>query len=142
MLKKLDKYCANLNNKTANIARFLDPRRSSSDASAETKRIIRNLLVTEYDYSPAQSNDNDSGGFNLFAATADSQDMSTDEVEDFSMMTLKADTSCKCPVAWWKQQTGDCLMIMGSSVASESAFSDSVTLSVPMARCYPMIIFL
>ncbi|RAN76878.1 hypothetical protein B5P41_35990, partial [Bacillus sp. SRB_28] len=63
------------------------------------------------------------------------QDVVTDEVEDFCFMTLKADKSCKCPVAWWKQQTGrfpklsllarDTLMIMGSSVASESAFSDS-----------------
>jgi nucleoside-triphosphatase THEP1 len=135
MSAKLAKYGSNPTNSTAMIALFLDPRRSSSDASQETKELVRQILALEYDYTPKEKNAVDTDVFNLFAMTGSPQNVSVDEVEDFIMMTLNEDVSCMCPVAWWKQQSQrfptlsllarDTLMIMGSSVPSESAFSDS-----------------
>jgi hypothetical protein len=60
----------------------------------------------------------------------------SDEVEDFCSFTFRADTSCSDVLQWWKTigsvrfptlslLARDAFMIMGSSVPSESAFSDS-----------------
>ena len=95
MLKKLEKYRANLNNETAVIALLLDPRRSSSDVSAETKSLVRKILADQYGYLLTDQGEKQPEGFNLFTATSSSEDVATDEVEDFSMMTLKADKTCE-----------------------------------------------
>lgn len=134
MLEKLEKYCDNLTSETANIALFLDPRGSSAGTSDDVKVMVRTILFDQYDYSPSQENSGNSNEFDLFH-NAEANDVTSDEIEEFSLMTLKPDRSCVCPVSWWKQQSGrfpklsllarDTLMIMGSSVASESAFSDS-----------------
>ena len=135
LLDKLNKYKKLMTNNTASIALFLDPRRSSNEVHSSIKIMVRAILISDYGFVVAEEPDDRGKEFNLFAVTTQSDDVCNDEVEDFCLLTLKADKLCKCPVIWWKQQARrfpklsllarDTLIIMGSSVASESAFSDS-----------------
>lgn len=135
MLLKLETYEQHMNSGTAQIALFLDPRRSSMEASDGVKANVHDILKSQYGYIPEENRATSIATFNLFIATSNAQDVGCNEIDDFCALTAKADMSCKCPVTWWKQQSArfptlsllarDVLMIMGSSVPSESAFSDS-----------------
>ncbi|BBN20791.1 hypothetical protein Mp_zg01480 [Marchantia polymorpha subsp. ruderalis] len=136
---KLLKYSANLNCQASKMALLLDPR--SSNASSETMELkdqLRFILTMDYGLCSEVQPSPTFGVFDLFAGEGDSAIENvahTDEVDDFFMLTAKADRRVSDVLLWWKQHSNrfptlslmarDTLMIQGSSVASESAFSES-----------------
>jgi hAT family C-terminal dimerisation region len=141
MLEKLLKYYDNAKSQLNRVALFLDPRSSNSTPDAQLlKEIVRLKLATEYRYNcgdpgiDQEDNVVPTHVFDLFAANSETEPV-IDEVEDFFALTSRPDKSCKDPIFWWKMQSirfpslsnlaRDTLMIMGSSVPAESAFSDS-----------------
>ncbi|PTQ43663.1 hypothetical protein MARPO_0023s0007, partial [Marchantia polymorpha] len=120
---KLLKYSANLNCQASKMALLLDPR--SSNASSETMELkdqLRFILTMDYGLCSEVQPSPTFGVFDLFAGEGDSAIENvahTDEVDDFFMLTAKADRRVSDVLLW------NTLMIQGSSVASESAFSKS-----------------
>ncbi|BBM98871.1 hypothetical protein Mp_1g16840 [Marchantia polymorpha subsp. ruderalis] len=125
---KLLKYSANLNCQASKMALLLDPRSNQ----------LRFILTMDYGLCSEVQPSPTFNVFDLFAGEGDSAIENvahTDEVDDFFMLTAKADRRVSDVLLWWKQHSNrfptlslmarDTLMIQGSSVASESAFSES-----------------
>ena len=109
----------------------------------DMKQTMRDILTEEYGLSGAEPTDggSDEKTFDLFAiarrAHNDSAEaLQTDEVDDFFEVTKKPDNSCRDIVLWWmtvgstrfptlRLLARDTIMIMGTSMPSKSAFSDS-----------------
>jgi hypothetical protein len=146
MMAKLRKYETNLNSKLARLALALDPSiPNTGDEVAMMTDDIRSILVVDYDYNAVLGEEgsrtavpNKKGGL-LAAARAtrapDGVGSNTDEIAAYFEFTKKGDESCKDAVEWWgtigrkrfptlAKLARDTLMCMGSSVPSESSFSD------------------
>jgi hypothetical protein len=150
MLNKLDKYRGNLNSSLAKLAVVLDPATPNLASDVETlKSLVRDRLVVDYSYqSNGVAAEQPSRPLSLLqqarrrrvSTGVDSSNQvvasTLDEVDLFFEVTNRVDDSCSDPVDWWRG-TGhkrfpfisllarDTLMCKGSSVPSESAFSDS-----------------
>jgi hAT family C-terminal dimerisation region len=126
------------------LAEILDPRiGNGSDAALEMKESIRDTLRQRYDLNSTQPADAaaEDMPFDIFSAARkvshDSiSQITADEVDNYFEMTKHPDTTCRDAVMWMRTAgktrfpalsmlSRDTLMIMGSSVPSESAFSDS-----------------
>lgn len=123
------------------ICAALDPRISKKNEDQnEQIDSIRNFLVEMYNVSfenGSQDLKEKRAHFSIFDSDGDSDgDENNDEIEKFFAATQRADKSCTNVVDWWKREgqhkypkiamlARDTLMAMGSSVPSESTFSDS-----------------
>ncbi|BBN16625.1 hypothetical protein Mp_7g07950 [Marchantia polymorpha subsp. ruderalis] len=109
-----------------------------SSEMMELKDQLRFILTMDYGLCSEVQPSLTFGVFDLFAGEGDSAIENvahTDEVDDFFMLTAKADRRVSDVLLWWKQHSNhfptlslmakDTLMIQGSSLASESAFSES-----------------
>ena len=148
VLKKLEKYKDNMWSDLCCLAQILDPRTgNSTPAALKEKEGIRNTLILAYGL-PVNSIGNNvrvtSRRSRLFATvnsvrnagTLKSADTNMDEVDSFYEFTSQPDELCENVIEWWATigvhrfptlslLARDTLMVMGSSVPSESAFSDS-----------------
>jgi hAT family C-terminal dimerisation region len=144
VLEKIRKYESYLCSPLTRLAEILDPRiGNGSDAALEMKESIRDTLRQRYDLNSTQPADAaaEDMPFDIFSAARkvshDSiSQITADEVDNYFEMTKHPDTTCRDAVMWWRTAgktrfpalsmlSRDTLMIMGSSVPSESAFSDS-----------------
>lgn len=143
LFEKLSKYKFTLKEGYAVIAQIIDPRISNASISEEEKDEFRSLLSSNYGFQvrkPSNTIGKLSSGIDELidaARTARNEVKTTsDEISDFFKLTESEDPSCVDVVEWWAK-TGrvrfphisllarDVLCIMGSSVPSESAFSDA-----------------
>lgn len=142
MLEKIEKYKEDLNSNVAKIALVLDPRSSSSCLSSITmKNSIRNLLIENYNYnsndiSLSSSITDNEKKYSFFSAFSNLDESDGDEIDNFYGFTKIPDKNCIDPVIWWKSigsirfpylacLARDIFSIMGSSVPSESVFSEA-----------------
>lgn len=138
---KLSKYYSCMFNPLCELATALDPSIGNIETEVERMKIaIREAITCDYGFQPPTSQDPEKPISLLDAAKlarapnqAQSQD---DEVDDYFEFTKKADLTCDNPIEWWGNighkrfphislLARDTLMCLGSSVPSESAFSDS-----------------
>ena len=143
VLKKITKYEPYLKGWLPRLASVLDPRIAISHEERQSmKPQIEQILIHQYDWVavPYCPDEECEEGDIFTQAARDSglnvSDVSNNEVDDFFEFARRADTSCKDVVGWWGSigcrrfpflslLARDTLMIMGSSVPSESAFSYS-----------------
>lgn len=138
----MKKYKEDLNSNVAKIALVLDPRSSSSCLSSITmKNSIRNLLIENYNYnsndiSLSSSITDNEKKYSFFSAFSNLDESDGDEIDNFYGFTKIPDKNCIDPVIWWKSigsirfpylacLARDIFSIMGSSVPSESVFSEA-----------------
>lgn len=142
MLNKIEKYKSNLTSPLAQLALALDPAIPNTESETESmKHLIRTTLTRDYGYRSAVQLAPEGKPKGLLAAARAARapsgyNINVDEVEDFFDFTKKGDESCNDAVEWWgtigrkrfpviAHLARDTLMCMGSSVPSESSFSDS-----------------
>lgn len=141
MKQKLTKYKFNFTSKYVQICALLNPRISKKgDDYSEMKNYIRKYLEDTYDVSfesDAPTEDNSTKQFSFLDSDDEGVDIiEKDEVDAFFSATASADKSVTNVREWWGSEgrrkypkiallARDLLMTMGSSVASESTFSDS-----------------
>jgi hypothetical protein len=142
--EKMEKYEQNLKGTLPQIACILDPRIGTMGETARLmKPRIEELLnhFYGYDANGTESSQNDSDDGDIFSDHARRFGVfqggsSRNEVSEYFEFTKRPDRSCGDVVEWWatigrsrfpmmSQVARDTRMIMGSSVPSESAFSDS-----------------
>jgi hypothetical protein len=136
---KLLTYEAYMCSENNMIALVLDPRSGNFPVDAHIlKNRIRDILRSRYQYATT-TNQNDTLISNinvdLFEEETDAATIEEDEVDIIYQVTSKRDGTCKDVLEWWKSHAArfpylsklarDTFMIMGSSVPSESSFSDS-----------------
>ena len=148
MLAKLEKYKDNLNSPLCLLAAGLDPSVPVPDEDVlDLKLSIRQILTVKYGYQQLPQNDEVPHQLSLLAAAklaragCSAERRQIDEVDDFFALTKRADASCDNVLEWWaasskrfpmlSQLARDTFMVMGSSVPSESAFSDSGSFVTP-----------
>lgn len=143
LLTKLTKYKFTMWSELTKTAQILDPRISSSNVTSEDRESFRIMLETKYGYKkelgftgdPGEEETDISMLLNEARNARNELPVNRDEVAEFFEFTKTGDATCKDVMGWWKSMSGrfphvskcarDILMITGSSVASESAFSDS-----------------
>lgn len=135
MLEKLDKYQSFLKSDLAKIALFLDPRESNQGTSQAIISKVRNILEIKYGYifenliEPPKKRSLFGFKETIFTETKG------DEIQEYMLWTAKKVDDKTDIINWWKtigvprfpflsKLAKDTLMVMASSVPSESAFSD------------------
>ncbi|CEP02542.1 hypothetical protein PBRA_009126 [Plasmodiophora brassicae] len=145
MLTKLTKYEPYMCSKLNLLALLLDPRTSNAcDDAKNMKEHLSGTLAANYGYqsaAPPRQEDDVDVAFDLFAEAEGDQAAKDDEVDDFYLMTARADRSCKDILQWWKAHeerfptisrlARDVFVIQGSSVPCECIFSESGDLIGP-----------
>ncbi|CEP01298.1 hypothetical protein PBRA_001904 [Plasmodiophora brassicae] len=141
MLTKLTKYEPYMCSKLNLLALLLDPRTSNAcDDAKNMKEHLSGTLAANYGYqsaAPPRQDDDMDVAFDLFAEAEGDQAAKDDEVDDFYIMTARADRSCKDILQWWKAHeerfptisrlARDVFVIQGSSV--NAYFPSRATLS-------------
>ena len=153
MLEKINKYKDYLNCNLAKLAGVLDPSIANpAHEVARMKSVIRGILSRYYGYCEDEPADDDRADAaskrssllkmaNLMRCSsseigASHASVSKDEVDRFFEFTKEIDDTCSDVIDWWASigrkrfpaialLARDTLMCMGSSVPSESSFSDS-----------------
>lgn len=83
-LVKLQAYIEHLDSSTAQVALFLDPRRSSIKASNDITASVHDIFVSQYAYAPDEYRGSGSANFNLFVAISKARHVGSNEINDFS----------------------------------------------------------
>lgn len=147
MLSKSEKYKENMNSPLCLLASGLDPSVPVPDEDIqELKFRICQILIVTYGYQQ-QQNVEIPQRLGLLAAAKLARAVSCaergqiDEVDDFFELTKRTDTSCDNVLEWWSASSKcfpllsrlarDTFMVMGSSVPSDSVFSDSGSFVTP-----------
>lgn len=141
MKRKIAKYKPSLTSPHVEVCAALDPRISKkTEDFTHLKQQIRKYLRDTYNVdltSASQERTEAKPKFSIFDSDSDSEtESNNDEIDIFFAATVRADKSCVNVIDWWKREgrhkypklallARDTLMAMGSSVPSESLFSDS-----------------
>ncbi|OAE20228.1 hypothetical protein AXG93_3960s1180 [Marchantia polymorpha subsp. ruderalis] len=147
MLSKMEKYKENMNSPLCLLASSLDPSMPLHDEDIqELKFQIRQILIVRCGYQQQQNVEilqrlGLLAAAKLARAGSCAERGQIDEVENFFELTKRTDTSCDNILEWWSASSKrfpllsrlarDTFMVMGSSVPSESAFSDSSSFVTP-----------
>ena len=141
--KKLEKHEFHFTRPFIQMSSALDPMfANKTDVSQHIKHRMITKLQMEYGISPddvdVQEKPESAKGFELLASDNSDEDNNSlnTEVEEYFSATRRPDKTCTNVVDWWKREgrhryptifrlARDHLMAMGSSVPSESSFSDS-----------------
>jgi hAT family C-terminal dimerisation region len=141
MIAKLEKYKCYLTCELSRLALALDPAIPNTSTEVEAMKVlIRETLVREYgmtvQHAPTQSQRGLLAAARAARAPSRGLNIISDEVDDYFDFTRMGDESCNDAVEWWATigikrfpamaaLARDTLMCMGSSLPSESSFSDS-----------------